>query len=276
MGNLKAGIILILVAVLMGAFGKSFNGGRMASNGAPAPETVRAAKREFLPDLVPLPPNDLVLSKAGDRILLSFSTTYYNQGDGPLELRADPATAAIPGDVEREVFQRIYNPAGTYRDRPAGTFLWHAPHLHYHFADFVIYNLEPIDPLDIAPFPSTQEKATFCVRDVSRVSLDLANRLADAEYKICGRQLQGVSVGWGDTYFFDYPDQNLDVTGLPSGIYRISFIINPEDRFEEVTKANNVSSTILELDMENLTLRILAAEPRDPPQVEHIYPDQKF
>src|SRR5690606_35651816 len=98
-------------------------------------------ERELLPDLVPLPPRDLVLTETKNGVLLSFSTIYYNQGDGPLELRADPATTDIPGDVERNVFQRIYREDGTYRDRQAGTFLWHAPHLHYHFADFVVYDL---------------------------------------------------------------------------------------------------------------------------------------
>lgn len=30
------------------------------------------------------------------------------------------------------------------RQRPAGTFLWHQEHLHYHFADFAVYDLEAI------------------------------------------------------------------------------------------------------------------------------------
>jgi hypothetical protein len=233
-------------------------------------------ERELLPDLVPLPPRDLTITDAGGQILLSFSTTYYNRGDGPLEFRADPNTAGIEGDVERDVFQRIYREDGEYRDRAAGTFLWHQPHLHYHFADFVIYDLEAVDVPNVAQLSGVAQKSTFCVRDVSRVDVTLENALPDAEYKICGKERQGIAVGWGDTYFYTYPDQNLNITDLASGTYRLLFIVNPEDRFDEITKENNVSSALLNLDIENLTVEVLEEVPSDTPTIEHVYEEQVF
>lgn len=228
-------------------------------------------ERELLPDLVPLPPRDLVLTETTGGMRLSFSTTYYNQGEGPLELLADPATIDVPGDIPRDVSQRIYKEDGTYRERPAGTFMWHHEHIHYHFADFVLYDFEPVDVPDVVDLASVQQKSTFCVRDVSVVDMELEFRDDDATYQICGRERQGISVGWGDTYFFSYPDQHVDVSGFPSGTYRLSFRVNPEDRFEEITKENNISSALMYLDMEAGTVEVLEEQPNETPSVEHIY-----
>lgn len=69
-----------------------------------AGNVVRLVRSEFekMPDLVPLPPQDLTLDKSesGDQ-LLRFTTVFYNKGKGPLELRADP--------VHRRAFGATYN-----------------------------------------------------------------------------------------------------------------------------------------------------------------------
>lgn len=236
------------------------------------------SEMELLPDLAPLPPADLTLERDAGRTLLRFSTTYYNQGRGPLELFADPETQDIAGDIERNVLQRIYRADGDTRERLAGTFLWHQPHLHYHFADFVTYDLTRVDTADGAASPETskQQKSTFCIRDVSRVLLDVSDAASDATYKICGKNLQGISVGWGDTYFYTYPDQLFDVTNMPSGTYMLTYSVNPENRFDEIRTDNNVSSTTFELDMDALTIDIQAEFPEDAPVVEHVYEEQVF
>src|SRR3989344_851743 len=243
-----------------------------------AENVVRLVRSSFenMPDLVPLPPQDLTLDKNefGDQ-LLRFTTIFYNRGKGPLELRADPATAGIRSDIERTVFQRIYRNDGATRQRPAGTFLWHQEHLHYHFADFAVYDLEAIEtktpPPDLSGVP---QKSTFCIRDVSLTDLELLNKAADAAYKICGKELQGISVGWADTYFFTYPDQLLNIEDLPSGTYRLKFIINPSDRFDESDMSNNISSSLIKLDVEGHTVEVVGEEPKEYPTVEHVYPEQ--
>lgn len=233
---------------------------------------------ELLPDLVPLPAKDVQIDRRGADVLLSFSTIYFNQGKGPLELIADPNTKGIRNDIQRDVLQRIYRKDGGYRERVAGTFLWHQEHLHYHFADFVIYDLEAVEvenPPDLSGF---RTKSTFCIRDVSRVdeNYQIENRREDAKYKICGKEMQGISVGWGDTYFYSYVDQNLNITDLPSGIYRLTFVANPSARFEESNMDNNKSSVLLDLDMKKFTVKVLKEEPESLPSVEHVYEEQVF
>ncbi|MBI2010805.1 MAG: hypothetical protein HYS89_01020 [Candidatus Colwellbacteria bacterium] len=235
--------------------------------------------KDLLPDLVPLPARDLKLVKNGSTAQLLFSTSYYNQGRGSLELRADEVTRGIRDDINRDVLQRIYDVDGNFRDKVVGNFLWHQSHLHYHFADFVNYDLEPVEVSgahDLSGIPGIHVKSTFCIRDVSRVDLELEYRATEAKYLICGKELQGISVGWGDTYFYDYPDQGLDVSSLPSGTYRLSFTVNPSNRFEESNFNNNRSSVIIEFNIEEGVVRVIREEPEDSPGVEHVYPEQVF
>lgn len=231
---------------------------------------------ELLPDLVPLPPQDVDLRTENGRTLLVFTTVYYNQGNGNLELRADPTTIATLGDFDRNVSQRIYRDDGTYRERPSGSFHWHNEHLHYHFRDFVEYKLEALEgEVEIAS-GSLSEKSTFCIRDVSHINLPGRATSSPARYRICGRERQGVSVGWGDAYFNTYPDQNLDITDLPSGTYRLTFNVNPADRFDEITKNNNVASADIAYDKDDGTVEVLGTEPMELPEFEHIHIEQEF
>jgi len=232
-------------------------------------------EQELLPDLVPLPAEDLDLEIVDGKTLLRFSTIYYNQGKGPLELRADQSTAGIREDIERNVFQRIYTIDGGYRDSHSGTFLWHQEHLHYHFADFITYALELEADISIASLVSAS-KSTFCVRDVSLVDLELADRASEAKYLICGKELQGISVGWGDTYFYTYPDQNIDLTEIPSGIYTLVFQVNPDKRFEELIEENNTSRVTFSYSKEEGTITVIERDPVVAPTVEHVYEEQVF
>jgi len=243
-----------------------------------AENVVRLVRSAFekMPDLVPLPPQDLTLDKSesGDQ-LLRFTTIFYNKGKGPLELRADTATAGVRSDIQRTVFQKIYRNDGTTRQRASGTFLWHQEHLHYHFADFAVYDLEAVETNTPPPdLSGVRQKSTFCIRDVSLTDLELPGKAKDAAYKICGKELQGISVGWADTYFFTYPDQLLNIEELPSGTYRLKFIINPSDRFDESDMSNNTSSSLIKLDMEKRTVEVVSEEPTTYPKVEHVYPEQ--
>ncbi|OGC84685.1 hypothetical protein A3F55_02345 [Candidatus Adlerbacteria bacterium RIFCSPHIGHO2_12_FULL_53_18] len=250
---------------------------QLAASATAEPEFVDTTNpNDLLPDLLPLPPRDLKVEKIGNQVLLYFSTTYYNQGRGTLELRADPATAGLRETIERNVLQRVYQADGAHRDKPVGTFLWHQEHLHYHYTDFITYDLEPVGAPKNEELSGNLVKSTFCLRDVSRVFLDLASSSPEATYKICGKELQGVSVGWGDTYYWNYPDQALDITGLESGTYRLTFVANPEKRLEEIRYDNNISSALFRLNMDTATVDVLEENPKETPEVEHIHLDSPF
>jgi len=230
---------------------------------------------EMKPDLIPLPAQDIGIRTDGKRALLVFSTTYYNIGEGNLEIIADPKTTGIYDDIERTVFQRIYRTDGAFRDRQAGTFLWHQEHLHYHFSDFAEYSLESAMDTPSINQNRLRKKSTFCIRDVSKIDIGIPTN-AEGNYLVCGKEKQGVSVGWGDTYFHTYPEQNLDITDIESGTYKLVITVNPKNRFEEITKENNISSVTIEIDKENLAIKIIRTIPKKLPEFEHIHVEQIF
>jgi len=239
------------------------------------PEEPQGDPNDLLPDIVPLPARDVrLVTRPDGALMLLFSTTYYNQGLGNAELIADPAKKGIKSDHERAVLQRIYRKDGTYRDKEVGTFLWHQEHLHYHFSDFITYDLEAVDaPLSI-DLSGQSVKATYCLRDVSRVDMPLENRKEEADYKICGKERQGISVGWADSYFYNFPGQALNISDLKTGTYRLTFIANPDNKLEEMRYQNNRSSIVFKLDMENKTVEVLERIPSQTPRIDHVHLEQ--
>ncbi len=231
----------------------------------------------LLPDLVLLPAKELKVStEVEGQIRLLFSTTYFNTGRGALELRADPATKGIRADIERDVLQRIYLADGGYRDRVVGHFLWHQEHLHYHYQDFITYDLVSLDEPGREDLSGILQKSTFCVRDISRVLAEIPGKKEEATYKICGKELQGISVGWGDTYYYDYPSQALNITDLPSGTYKLTFMANPARRLEELSYSNNGSSVTFEYDKEKVSVEVIEEKPTGLPEVEYVHLDDPF
>jgi hypothetical protein len=208
---------------------------------------------EILPDMVPLPPRDIQVTEKDGRTLLIFSSAYWNAGKGPLELVPGNRDENYIGDVRTQIYQRIYRADGTYRSRLAGIFLWHDEHDHYHFDDYMDYVLEPVNgATKIRPI---QEKTSFCLRD-TELTKKIENAPSKPQYTSCKTNIQGVSVGWGDVYKYTLADQDMDITDLPAGMYRLKFQVNFGNHFDELSRANNISSINLYLDPAHKTVEL--------------------
>lgn len=215
-------------------------------------------ENEALPDLVPFPINELRFAERNGRTILKFSSTLWNQGRGPLELIGDPETVSIAGDFDRNVFQRIVRADGAERHKLVGNFAWHEAHLHYHFSDFAEYTFAQEGQDAVGP--AIQEKATRCIWDTVAIGPHLAGAPRQKVYDTCkGKERQGVSVGWGDVYKYTLADQYLDVHDMPTGLYRLTFHIDPRYRFAELDRANNVSVVFLYLDVAQGAVEPVAA-----------------
>jgi hypothetical protein len=170
-------------------------------------ETEGSTATQLLPNLIPLPARDLRITWEGGARLLKFTTTSWNAGNGPLELR--------PGDVDtgsnppkQQLIQRVYNNDNTITDMAIHTWMeWHAGHNHFHVNDYAVYTLQPVS----APGQSlvTGAKTTFCVMDTDRVNLKLPGASKQSTYSNCGLDRQGMSVGWGDSYGYWLEGQSL-------------------------------------------------------------------
>ena len=214
---------------------------------------------ELRPNLKPLPA-DAVMLEGGTTLL--FSTTSWNAGDGPLELRAGETSGLVGPDFKQNVYQRVYLSGGGFYDRLAGTFEWHPEHDHFHFQDYALYTLQPVN----APGGSqrTSSKTTFCVVDNTRVDTTLPRAPGGAVYTTCGPSVQGMSVGWGDTYPYYLPGQSIDFTGNPSGDYKLSIEIDPKNQLLEISDGDNISCVLLRIDVSRSTVTVLNSAGCDP------------
>src|SRR5215510_8633969 len=105
-----------------------------------------AYAQELLPNLEPFPASDFQLTDGGNT--LRFSTTTWNRGAGPMQLRGGeilvPGTPTDPGT--QRVYQQIYKADGSIREVAVGTFEYHGgSHNHFHLEDYARYTLHPID-----------------------------------------------------------------------------------------------------------------------------------
>ncbi len=206
------------------------------------------------PNLIALPAaNVSLVSGSGGVSTLRFSTTSWNSGTGPLEIVAGSVDS---GTGKQKVDQRVLLSDGSSFLHQAGWFTYHPQHNHIHFDDYAIYSLQPVN----APGGSsrTGTKTTFCIMDTTKVDTGLPGAPGAAVYSSCGSVVQGMSVGWGDSYGSHLAGQELDFTGNADGIYQLKIDIDPNKRLIEVTKDDNVSCVLLNIKKPN-TVTVLDA-----------------
>ncbi len=239
---------------------KSKLGGYAEGEKVTASSTViLTGEEEKLPDLVVFPARELHLKESKGRLLLMFSTTFWNLGRGALELLPGK-TSIIDGEERTDVFNRIYRENGEYRDKLVGNFQWHDAkgHNHYHYSDFADYILARLNENGSEELPTMKEKVSYCVLDEMKINLGLPGAPKKPEFPKCSKDRQGLSVGWADDYEYDIAGQNFDITDLPAGQYSLIFVANPRNRFVELRTDNNKSFAILNLDPANKKMEIVA------------------
>ena len=187
-----------------------------------------------------MPPSELRFGTAvidgSTDIVLRFTNAVWNAGQGPLELAGNIGSNG-------SVTQDVYDHAGAVASFPVGdNFTFHPSHNHWHFDDFADYQLWTKASYDawIASGRSNGQaqrvgsKTTFCLMDTSRVE-SLPGAPSQSVYSACGRELQGISVGWGDSYRYSLPDQWIDLGNgeLPDGSYVLRSVADPKNRLYE-------------------------------------------
>ena len=186
----------------------------------------------LLPDLQTLPPANLyleaaVLADGRTHHLLRFDNTVWNAGLGRLELE---------GRKRSKIYQRFYDRAsgGTMVDRVyiGNDSIFHRGHNHYHIEHFASYLLVGTG--------KQGTKTSFCI-------IDYVNHTGQhpGQYSWCGRELQGLSVGWGDTYHGHLDEQwvGLGLSPLADGQYTLQSTANPRGRLIEAAYGNNTAQT---------------------------------
>lgn len=171
------------------------------------------------------------MTQAGARTLLRFTFTTPNSGAGDL----------IVGSPEAH----------------PEWFEWSPCHGHYHFREYAAYRLwDPAafaqwdalraanpgvpaqDVLDANPDVAggfvEGRKQGFCVIDIYRVTPGTLNI---GKWRSC--DVQGISTGWADEYYWGLDGQWVDVTGVPRGEYVLEAEVNYHQLYVESDYDNN-------------------------------------
>jgi hypothetical protein len=168
--------------------------------------------------------------------------------------------------AEMSAEQRVIQKDGTVKSYPGlGTMFFHAPHNHWHLRHaerFYVANMK-------GKSLTRDLKTGFCLGDRLYFTPErppnydgLRNDLQNCEPgtgdpATDGRRklnvFEGISAGWSD----DYPSyesdgsplegQQLEITDLDEGLYRLVNIANPDGLYKETTRRDNASSVLFRL-----------------------------
>ena len=203
------------------------------------------------PDLVPDPPEALRTRTEDDgRQLILFSSILTNIGEGDFLL--DGLKSGDDWVVEQSI---PYSESGSLEVPVEPRMVWGGDgHGHWHVARVAVNWVqalgedgEPVEDFEIL----YDAKVGFCFFDSHH---NLESGADDPRYDSsgCGGEDSntfdmGLSVGWSDEYDFTLPGQEIEVTGLPDGMYRLWSEADPEGWFRESSKDNNLTWVNFEL-----------------------------
>jgi lysyl oxidase len=225
-----------------------------------APSRPAYAVTDSLPDLGMAHPRNLLIQNTSDgRKLLRFDSIVVNVGTGPFELHGQRAAGASTMSTT----QRIFDDAGGSRDVPTSAIMYFGGdgHNHWHVQDLEDFTLTR---LDNGTKVGTGAKHGFCFFDSFRYGSSEPAYYTTSS-GACGggasatQTMMGLSVGWGDLYGRNLPDQYIDITGLTSGRYRLTGTADPSDWFLESNNANNFSW--IDIQLKGSKARIVAYGP---------------
>ena len=215
-------------------------------------ETDPLAATPLYPNLKTLKPTDLRFGtqtiNGTTHKVLRFSNTVWNAGEGRLELRAK--TVSTSSGKKTRVNQYVYDNAGGFTSKYVGDMVFHSSHNHFHFQDFARYELWTRADYDnwVASNRAQGQaikrgaKTTFCIMDTDLVQR-LPNSPSNPVYGSCSPSVQGLSVGWGDTYGYYLADQWIDLgtSSLPDGRYVLRSVADPSNNLDESANRSDTS-----------------------------------
>jgi hypothetical protein len=218
------------------------------------PSAPALAATDRLPDLGMARLRDLKIENAADgRRLLRFAAIIVNTGAGSFELRGQRANTSSPWTVN----QRIYDDQGTFRDVPTTSQLVYGGdgHNHWHVLNLERYELER---LDNGSKVGTGVKSGFCFLDgevFGSLALPIYPSSVVCKGGASGLQTKmGLSIGWGDLYGANLPDQYIDITNLTAGQYRLHATADPNNWYLETNETNNNTWVDIQLTGSGVTI----------------------
>jgi hypothetical protein len=206
----------------------------------------------MLPNLVPAAP-DVVHMFQGDHDgewSIRFSSSLTNTGEGEFLLRGNRV------DGEWKVDQLIEHDGGGVEIVPTdATLVWGGDgHDHWHVERVATYRMVPIadDGSQMEDAAALSDaKVGFCFFDSHHV-LERGPDERQFDSHSCGHEdddemSMGLSPGWADIYSFELPGQEIEISDLPDGRYRLWAEADARAWFAEDDRADNTTWADVEL-----------------------------
>jgi hypothetical protein len=201
----------------------------------------------ILPDLGMAELRGFSVEVAGSQTQLRFTAIIINVGQGPFQVFGHDKT-----NGEFFVDQQIKNSDGSWTSQSTQARMYFAGdgHNHWHLRDLESYEFQ-------STTNSTNragEKHGFCFFDNYVHDLSLPGAPQSLQYPkgMCGKidstqVTTGLSVGYGDRYTKNLPDQYINITGLPAGDYTLTATADANHQFTELCENNNSTTVVIRL-----------------------------
>ena len=240
-----------------------------------APGAGAGTNPRLLPDLITMKISQGDLALDGSKLRLSNEIG--NRGRGPLEIYPSPSSNNCDGDGDpsndRDVEQRIFldsNADGVFhrsQDTASehhlfGCEQYHPAHDHWHVLDFSRYKLTR---MKTSRTVATSTKIGFCIIDTDHAFGGVPGSPTQPHYPAGSGNcdvdsVDGLSVGWADTYSYFLPGQELNVAGLRHGRYCLFSTADPLSLLRESNNSNNTRRTLIALHPAKHVVRRVASD----------------
>lgn len=236
-------------------------------------------KASWLPDIRAVAPEMLQLQREHQRDVLRFSNSIANTGLNHLQVRrgvrlddsSDPNhelrdyATSLGLDISelavttQDLLDENGSIAAVVSDAALSEF--HPSHRHFHIGETTGFSIQRLNSDGKTWDPLTGyevKKVTFCLIDVNQIQPaggsdpnqyeTIKSPTRGKVYNDCYGEIQGVQAGWMDRYHHSLPGQEVDITSLPVGTYRLFVTVNPSRWFLESDYSNNSASVGFSLD----------------------------
>jgi hypothetical protein len=95
--------------------------------------------------------------------------------------------------------------------------------------------------------------------DTTKVDARLSGAPKRPVYEACNPYVQGMSIGWGDTYGAQLAGQAIDLTGNPDGLYELTVDIDPANRLRESNDSDNTACVLVQIGVAAKTVQTVGA-----------------
>jgi hypothetical protein len=224
--------------------------------------------RELLPDFDQRPPTGLTVAGGPGRWLLGFTSLVDNIGIGTAELVGVRSRGRSRMTGTQPV-QLANGKVRTFREVAQFRYTNSPPHYHWHVMRFDSYELRSPD----GELLVRDRKSGFCLADhygaapgrwPGRRPHYLGN--CDQYKPSATHVLMGTTPGYTDRYPAFFHGQNIEITGVSSGIYVLTHRVNEAMRLRELRYDNDAASVRIRIKWEAgyPTVRVLRSCPATP------------